>query len=61
MTGRIDHFRSSERESMARSEFDALLATRYAPSGASPADKLLDSIEDCDSTARFIPEFPPES
>jgi hypothetical protein len=61
MTGRIHHRRSSERESVARSEFDALLATRYAPSGASPADKLLESIEDCDATMRFVPELPDES
>jgi hypothetical protein len=61
MSSRIDHFRRSECESIARSEFDALLATRYAPSRASPADDLLEWIEDCDPTVRFVPELSDES
>jgi len=61
MSSRIDHFRTSERETIARSEFDALLATRYAPSDASPADELLEWIEDYDPTVRFVPELSGES
>ena len=61
MSSRIDHFRRSECESIARSEFDALLATRYAPLGGLPADDLLDWIEDCDPMVRFVPELSDES
>jgi len=61
MSGPIDHFRSSECERIARSEFDALLATRYAPSGISPADDLLEWIEECDATVRFVPELSDET
>jgi hypothetical protein len=61
MRSRIDHFRRSERESIARSEFDALLATRYAPSRDLPADELLEWIEDSDPTVRFVPELSDES
>jgi hypothetical protein len=61
MSSRIDHSRTSERESIARSEFDALLATRYAPSGTAPADELLEWIEDCDPMVRFVPELSDES
>jgi hypothetical protein len=61
MSSRIDQFRTSECESIVRSEFDALLATRYAPSGASPADDLLEWIEDCDPMMRFVPELSDET
>jgi hypothetical protein len=58
MSSRIDVRRNNESEAIARSEFDALLAARYAPAGPLLADELLEWIEDSDCVARFIPELP---
>jgi hypothetical protein len=61
MSSRIDVRRNNESEAIARSEFDALLAARYAPAGTLLADELLEWIEDSDCVARFIPELPDEN
>ncbi|HSU44470.1 MAG TPA: hypothetical protein VLN42_09675 [Casimicrobiaceae bacterium] len=58
MSSRIDFQRSNECASVARSEFDALLATRCAPQPTTlRADELLEWIEDSDCPARLVPEL----
>jgi len=53
--------RISDCESIARSEFDALLATGTIPPELHGADELLDWIEDSEPGVRLVPDWSDES
>jgi hypothetical protein len=52
---------TSDCQSIARSEFDALLATGDTPSETHRADELLEWIEESDVAVRFVPDWADES
>jgi hypothetical protein len=57
----IESRRTSECESIARCEFDALLDTGVAPTDLQFVDDLLERIEDSAPRARFVPDWSDES
>ena len=61
MVPRPESQRISDRDSIARSEFDALLATDCTPAEVHCADELLEWIEDSDPAVRLVPDWSDES